>query len=397
MRIAIAVHGRFEAFDLARELIRRGNDVKVCTNYPRWAVARFGVPRECVRSLWPHGVLTRVLGRFGGPSSLRRFESHLHTLFGRWASAALREQEWDVIYAFSGIAEEILQSRQLSADLRLLARASAHIRTQDRLLHEEELRTGKLQDRPSTWMIGREQREYAAADAIRVLSSFAYDTFIAEGVPAEKVKLVLSGVQTQAFRSSPQQLERRCARLMTGAPLRVLNVGTFAFRKGVWDTAAVVRELSTERFEYRFVGPVASEAAGLAAELRAAVTFVPKQRQARLPGTYAWGDVFMLPTIEDGFPAVLAQAAAAGLPILTTPNGAGRDLVSDGENGWVLPIRSPGRFVERLRWADAHRPELAQMVRTSQERFRVRDSAEVASDFERLCAAYVGKTAVATR
>src|ERR671930_167222 len=110
MRIAIAVHGRFEAFDLARELIRRGNDVKVCTNYPRWAVGRFGVP-----------------------SSLRRFESHLHTLFGRWASAALREQEWDVIYAFSGIAEEILHSRQLSADLRLLARASAHIRTQDRL------------------------------------------------------------------------------------------------------------------------------------------------------------------------------------------------------------------------------------------------------------------------
>jgi glycosyltransferase involved in cell wall biosynthesis len=148
--------------------------------------------------------------------------------------------------------------------------------------------------------------------------------------------------------------------------------------------------LGTARFEYRFVGPVASEATKLATHLRSTATFVRKQPQSELPATYAWGDVFMLPTIEDGFPAVLAQAAAAGLPILTTPNGAGWDLVHDDQNGWVLPIRSPDRFVERLRWADAHRRELSEMVRASHAVVRVRDSADVAADFERLCADYIG-------
>src|SRR5262249_23460475 len=212
-----------------------------------------------------------------------------------------------------------------------------------RLLREEEVRTATLLDRPSAWMIAREEREYALADAIRVLSSFAHESFVAEGVARDKVRVTLSGAQTAAFRATRQDLEARTHRVLSGAPLRVLNVGTFGLRKGVWDTAHVIQGLDPARFDFRFVGPIAPEAARLASQLAQRATFISKQPQSRLPPAYAWGDVFMLPTIEDGYPAVLAQAAAAGLPILTTPNGAGWDLVREGQNGWVLPIRAPER------------------------------------------------------
>jgi glycosyltransferase involved in cell wall biosynthesis len=390
MKIAVVVHGRWDAFDLTRALSRRGHNVTLVTNYPRWAVERFGVAGDCVRSLWPHGVLSRALARLGGPAAIRRYESQLHRLFGRWAAATLRGPHWDVLYIFSGVAEESLRVLEGTSTLRLLVRESSHIRTQDRLLREEEIRTQTLQDRPSGWMIAREEREYALADAIRVLSRFAYQTFVAEGVPASRVKLIASGIQVDTFRPSETQLEQRRRRLLSGAPLRVLNVGTFAFRKGVWDTATVIRTLGTERFEYRFVGPVAAEASRLAAELHGQATFVPKQPQSRLPSSYAWGDVFMLPTIEDGYAIVLAQAAAAGLPLLTTPNGAGWDLVRDGENGWVLPVRCPQGFIERLDWADRHRVELAGMVRPAHTLGAIRDAADVAADLERVCAEYVG-------
>ena len=59
-------------------------------------------------------------------------------------------------------------------------RGSAHIVTQARLLEEEERRVGELQDRPSQWMIAREQREYELVDAIVVLSTFSYSTFLWE-------------------------------------------------------------------------------------------------------------------------------------------------------------------------------------------------------------------------
>jgi glycosyltransferase involved in cell wall biosynthesis len=394
MKIAIVVHGRWDAFDLARELNQRGHAVRLLTNYPRWAVTRWGVRPASVRGFWQHGVLARVVERFGGRTVARRAEPVLHQMFGRWAASTLRREGWDVVYAFSGVAEESLLQLAGRARLRLLVRESAHIRAQDRLLRDEEGRTGAPQDRPSPWMIGREEREYAQADAIRVLSSFSRQSFIDEGVPPHKVRLVLSGVHLSTFRASDAIVEERCARILSGAPLRVLNVGTFAFRKGVWDTAAIIRELGTSRCEYRFVGPIAPEAMPIAAGLRHVAEFTPKQPQNELPSAYAWGDIFMLPAIEDGFAAVLAQAAAAALPILTTPNGAGSDLVHEGETGWILPIRSPDAFVERLRWADTHRAELADMVRDIHQRFRPRDFGQVAEDLERLCADLVGSNGV---
>jgi glycosyltransferase involved in cell wall biosynthesis len=162
----------------------------------------------------------------------------------------------------------------------------------------------------------------------------------------------------------------------------------------VWDTAAAIRELANEPFTFRFVGPILSEAAGLARQLRSAAVFLPKQAEANLPSQYGWGDLFVLPTIEDGYQSVLVQAAAAALPIITTPNGAGHDLVHEDQNGWIIPIRSPGALVDRLRWANTHRSEVAEVVRYSHERFEPRDSARVATDFEEFCASHLSTRAV---
>jgi hypothetical protein len=60
-------------------------------------------------------------------------------------------------------------------------------------------------------------------------------------------------------------------------------------------------------------------------------------------------------------------------------------LVREGQTGWVLPIRSPQAFIERLRWCDGHREELAAMVEYLYTSYKPRDWSDVASDFERMC------------
>jgi len=380
------VHGRWDAFDVARELDARGVDVRLYTNYPARAVTRFGVRRDVVHGFWPHGVLSRVVARPGSARLRDHFEPALHSLFGHWAAARLRKEQCEVVYCFSGVAEEPFHAVSNTHALRVLVRESSHIRTQDRLLREEEQRTSIRQERPCAWTIAREEREYALADVIRLLSSFTCGTFADEGVRRAKLRVVLSGADLRKFRPSPDVVAARIQRILRGERLRVLNVGTFGLRKGVWDTAAVIDELANE-LEFRFVGPIAPEAAGIATRLQAlGSTFSPKQAESSLPAAYAWADVFMLPSIEDGFQAVLAQAAASGLPILTTPNGAGSDLVQHGQNGWVLPVRCPQAFTRQLRWADGHRQELADMVRLAHTQFQPRDFATVAEDLERLFA-----------
>jgi len=131
------------------------------------------------------------------------------------------------------------------------------------------------------------------------------------------------------------------------------------------------------------VGSITPETRGLLSKDHYLADFVSKEPQDQLPKHYAWGDLFVFPTIEDGFAQVLAQAQASGLPILATTNCAAPDLIEEGRTGWVLPIRSPESFIEKLKWCDTHRQELAQMVEWVYNQPPRFDWNKVAGEFER--------------
>ena len=382
MKIAIVVHGRFYAFDLARVLIERGHDAEVFTNYPVWVTSRFGLPPERVRSFWPHGVLCRAFERLG-VSTLA--ESFTHTMFGRWAAKQLRTDQWDVIHSFSGVAAEVFSVGKPKAQ-HLMVRGSSHIAYQDEILAEESERTGARLERPTPWKIRREEGEYQNADRILVLSRFAYETFIAKGIASVKLALLPLGVGTGAFRLSEEILEERCRRILSGKPLTVLFTGLLNFRKGLYDFAEITRALhKTGQFRFRVVGTVTKEARQVAATLPSSVELVQRQRESDLARFYAESDLFLFPTLEDGYAVVLAQAQAAALPLLTTTNCAGPDMIREGETGWVMPIRNANAFIERLLWCDANREELAHMVRRIHTEFHPRDWRDVAVTFEEIC------------
>ena len=97
MKIAIVVHGFcFIPFDFAKGLLNTGHDITVFTNYPKWAVRRFGLPTDCVRSFWIHGreSVSRVVYKFSGHGLWWDPSSLLHPFFGRWVSRQIRNQSW---------------------------------------------------------------------------------------------------------------------------------------------------------------------------------------------------------------------------------------------------------------------------------------------------------------
>jgi len=388
MKIAIVVHGRFHAFELAQALRQRGHTVKLLTNYPLWGTRRFGIPDDMVHSFWPHGILSRIAYQLHQTVGLPYPEAWLHQLFGRWAARALGKEHWDVLYLWSGIAEETLRLRQEGQELKLLVRGSAHIRTQADILLEEEQRTGKPLDRPSPWMVAREEREYQLADRIVVLSQFAYRSFVAQGIPPQKLRLLPLGVDVAAFRPPLEVIEARCRRLLAGEPLRVLYVGAISLQKGMWDLRTLLACPASRRFCMRLLGPQTPEVRPIVADLLTGAEWIPQQPQATLPHWYAWGDIFLFPSLQDGFAVVLSQAHASGLPIVATTNCGGPEVVHEGETGWIVPIRRPDVILERLQWCDTHRQELANMVRqiyAQNQGERGRDWLQVAVDFETLC------------
>lgn len=389
MKIAIVVQGRFHAFDLARELTRGGHDVLVLTNYPKAVAERFAIPPSNLRTNVLHGAISRLGHKLDETLRAKIFERFLHRWFSRWAANVLREIPLDVIHAFSGVCEELFRARTTTPRLRTLLRGSAHIEEQFEILATEEKRADCYVDKPSDWIRARELREYELADVIFVLSHYAYRSFVERGVPPAKLRLLALGAQVSLFRPAAEIVTERTRRIRGGEPLRVLAVGSFSLQKGAWDHLKVVQALSN-RFRFRFVGTVVPEASSLQKRAADHMEFLPRVAQRDLPGHYAWGDLFLFLSLHDGYAVVLAQASAAGLPLIATTNSAAPDIITEGRNGWVLPIRAPDLVVERLRWCDSNREQLGAMIEQVYQSFAPRDWSDVAEDFVKICGTFSG-------
>ena len=67
-----------------------------------------------------------------------------------------------------------------------------------------------------------------------------------------------------------------------------------------------------------------------------------------MPSTLAQADVFCLPSYREGVPNALLEAAASGLPIVTTDVPGCRDVVTHGVNGLLVPVRNALILAEAL-------------------------------------------------
>ena len=61
-----------------------------------------------------------------------------------------------------------------------------------------------------------------------------------------------------------------------------------------------------------------------------------------MPGLLAGADVFVLPSYREGLPKGLIEAAACALPLVTTDVPGCREVVQDGINGLMVPVRDAG-------------------------------------------------------
>jgi glycosyltransferase involved in cell wall biosynthesis len=64
---------------------------------------------------------------------------------------------------------------------------------------------------------------------------------------------------------------------------------------------------------------------------------------------FAQADIACLPSYREGLPKVLIEAAASGLPIVTTDVPGCRDICKDGENGLLVPAANAGALADALR------------------------------------------------
>jgi glycosyltransferase involved in cell wall biosynthesis len=356
LRISIGVGGRFHADRMTRALIDSGNDVTLYTTYPG---SRFpNVPSSHIQSCLVAESVFR-LGRIVG----RENEGDLLKMkwFGKWWGKRLDTSKTDIIIGWSSFSENAFL--KAPGALKVLVRDSAHILFQtEQLGREYEKRGLTFPDRRLT--AEREMREYELADYILLPSEFARRTFLERGFPAEKLKTIHLGVDTSLFKAKIPDRS-------TG-PLRVVYFGTLSLQKGIPYLFEATKNFSQSELELTVIGPVDAELKKMLADF-SHVKYRAPMEHAMLSELVREQDVFVLPSLHDGFGLVVPQALASGLVAIVSDHVGAQELVKDESNGYVIPAGSSDAIREKLAFLAKNRERLVEMRRAAAESSRYAD------------------------
>src|SRR5262249_37501547 len=83
-------------------------------------------------------------------------------------------------------------------------------------------------------------------------------------------------------------------------------------------------------------------------ELRSTVWFHRCPSRAQLTALYQGAICFALPSDEEGFGMVLIEAMSCGVPVVATRCGGPEGIITDGVDGFLVPLNDPDTMAGRL-------------------------------------------------
>ena len=275
------------------------------------------IPAALIYSLRWHPV--RLLSFLDSPYYYGAKKKYLDTV----AARQLATGRYDLFHSWSG---DCLQSLRVARKRRIPSLVEIPTWHRDR---GKIARSASSAPAHQSWkqklLLDRERylEEYDLADLLVVLSKKADQTFRVQGFPEEKLFYLPRGVDVQRFRPG------RCPPLF-----RAVFSGALIERKGIHHLLEAWHRLALKDAELWLVGAVHDEAKPhLKRFWRDNIRVVGF---AKKPEEYlSQGTIHVFPSQCEGSAKVTYEAAACGLPQITTREAG--DVVTDGVEGIVIP------------------------------------------------------------
>ncbi len=186
-----------------------------------------------------------------------------------------------------------------------------------------------------------------------------------------------SGVDTHVFEFQPTRATDMPVVVLPARLIREKGIHQFV------DAARVLREQGLS-FRAVLVGSVdhANPSAVREDELRSWIDsgLVEWHGHSRnMVATYSDADIVVLPSLREGLPKALLEAASMGKPLVATDVPGCREIVDDGDNGFLVPLHDAGAMAEALAKLIRDQELRAKLGRRGRELVMEHFSAEVIS------------------
>lgn len=290
-----------------------------------------------------------------------RYQALMDRGYGQWLGTTLAERPFDHGYFFTHIAYESLVLARARGARTVLDSPTGHIRHFRDVLQREHRRWAGMPfyGVPNASMVERVEEEYVLADRIRVSSTWARQSLIDGGVDPSKIFVAAQHIDTRLFVPSPTGPA-------PGGPLRVVFVGSLSLAKGYQYLLDAVARLGPQHFTLDVVGATGDPwNRRVFDRLTAGLTITHAPGDPR--PAYQRGEIFVLPTLHDGFGLVVGEAMASGLPVITTDRCGAADWITPGVNGWIVPAGRTEALAAALDEARAKRPSLQELGRNARQ------------------------------
>jgi glycosyltransferase involved in cell wall biosynthesis len=361
MKVAISIPGRgASTLYLACELYKMDMLDRFITSYPKFEIAKYGLPKEKIVSLLAKELIQRAWSRM--PDSLRNRTNPdflLSEIFDR--SAAQRIRPADIFWGWSSNSLHALRAARRSGALTVVEVGNAPMIEQNELLREEYQRVGwryASHCLSSNALVRKSEEEYAEADYFAVPSNYIRGRLLARGIASERIIRIPYGVSTSSFRKIPKRDD----------VFRVIFAGGMTLRKGVHYLLQAFAELNLPNSELLLIGSLNEEMRPLFSRYSGSFRWIGHLPQSELYKWYSQGSVFAFPSLDDGFGGVIVQAMSCGLPVIASTNTGGPDVVTEGREGFIVAVRDVAALKDRIRYCYEHPDDLRRMGAAAERR-----------------------------
>lgn len=264
------------------------------------------------------------------------------TIFGKQSKKKFKDADIIHMRSGSGLGGAVERAHELGMKV-VVDHSIAHPAFMDKQLRNEYAKYGVNFDLgldTPFWTKVIENCE--KGDLVLVNSEFVKNTFIENGFPCEKIKVVLLGVRNDFhFLKKDYRLKNN--------KLRILFTGGFGFRKGAEYILKALCKLDDECFNYEFtvVGDTSGAKSILEKNYPKYINLIGTVPQDDLKKYLIESDVYLFPSLCEGCASSGMEALAAGLPVIATLESG--LPIEDGKDGIIVPSKQEEPIVKALK------------------------------------------------
>lgn len=352
--VTVSCSGKFHAFALAEQLERHQQLEALYTTYAssKNKLLKHFVKRIDKENISTNKIFTNTLIAF----PIKLWQSNVHQwndLFDRWVASRLRASDQGLFIGWSGMSlHSIRRARQLGLQT-IVERGSSHILHQNNILTEEYEKFG-IRFSIDPRVIEKELKEYEEADYISVPSTFAKRSFLNYGI--HESKLFENAYGSSSFFKK--------ADVPKNSKFTILYMGALTIQKGVLYLFQALSQLNIpiENFDVWFIGSIADEVKEIIENYKQVNwSFWGHINHYELPNYISKCDIAVQCSLQEGLSMVIPQIMACGIPVIATTNTGGENIITNGLNGYIIPIRSPEAIKEKVEYLFNYPKELNTM------------------------------------